>query len=624
MFLKRYTKNSRKGNKGNLVMQFVILIIIAAMMIFVVTAFGAKIWEAFFPSADKATLKSFTTLHDLMQAKSLSNKDYDSTKINLYLKDDYKIVYFDAQKTLYECGSVAQTKLYVYKPDKCPKDKSCLCLYKDIPATDEKKKNDNVARCEEFSDDFTNNVNLEDYELVDIKDNACQFYPEKQFQSLIVSAETLESNGVKTKTMHIWLNNAENSAKDAELSRPLCTNDGTICKGFRDGDIMGPPRDSTGAINYADAYIGNIKYAEVNAECRKTDPSSTAYQAKCVYDVASKACYLDCANNNVDCSQITSCKDYNSYGDGTGIQYTTKSNVAYSMCVGDPCNINKGEKCITEDSSHYACVKSNSKTGEALGSPDTDCVFPACDTRFMDVTGLNNFVSSYNPSTCNSDEQKAIDAYFRKNDAMYVCKNDYSSDECNAELDSINKIIGNCNFKKIQDIGGNIITGSKSNDCEDRLKTKYEPAYFCNDPNYNYDVVSIGLDPSMLNGVCTAYAYPGSTVRAYNCKKQALKFNIEVSNTGDYDITLSGHPKISSGGVDLSDKILSLDLSIKKGQSQNQVLTATLDITGSTYPEYDIYPGAHCTDNVCKSKGIGYKYMTASVNDEIIITPINP
>jgi len=638
MFLE---KNLSRRKKGNLVLQFVILIIIAAIMIFVVTAFGAKIWNAFFPSTDKSTIASFESLYTLMQAKSLSNKDYDSSRLTLYLKGGYAVVYFDSGETGYVCGMWGTVAVPIYKPDKCAKDKSCLCLYNGAPASgslSSSDRNNNVERCETF-DETKGKIVIEDFNLVsyDSKKGSCVYNNDKQYQTLIISEEkdsgsSNSASGSSSNVLHVWLANADNVARDAYLSKPLCKNTipaNSVCKGLRDGDIAGPARDKTGAITYYASYI--TQYSAVNTECKSTNADSKVYQAMCVYDVASQTCSLDCTASSadtvsVDCSKITSCSDYAGYyGGGTSVQYMTVHSPAYAMCVNsDPCNVNKGKGCVQTLSSHYACTQSS--TGEATtDSSSGDCVFPSCNTRYFFAEGFTKFVKNYDKTTCapGSDSQNLISKYFNNDDSMYVCRGSYSQEECTNAL--VSKYTVGCNFKKINDESGAIIVdykNSKDSKCEDALSTYYEPIYFCEDPNYDYNVVSIALDQSMLNGICALSASSNGVGAGptYDCKKQKITLDIGVQNTGDYPVAVSANPKIYVGGIETSYYSTGSDVSLPIG---NSIVTipVTVDISSAKMGvKYNIYAGAHCSDAVCLSKNIEYKYSN-DISEEIILNP---
>ena len=146
--MSRKIKNSKKGD---IVLTFLVLLLVAGAMIYYVSSFTGSIWGVFFPSPDKATIKSFETIYTLINSKSYSGKQYDSGIMNIYLKDGYRIFLFGpdglqcgAQQTssVDNQGNIitnsASVKLPL--PKECTAGKNCLCLYKDQPLKEDIEK----------------------------------------------------------------------------------------------------------------------------------------------------------------------------------------------------------------------------------------------------------------------------------------------------------------------------------------------------------------------------------------------------------------------------------------------------------------------------------------------------
>jgi len=133
-----------KKSKGDMVVQFVVLLVAAIIMIFFITSYAAKIWGAFFPSDDKSTTKSLDTFYSLVESKAASPLDYEMTPYTVYIKKGYCMEFFD--KPVVDDNTVKE-----YAPSGCY-DKSnqfqqCICLYNGFPSYTESKKEKNVMNC---------------------------------------------------------------------------------------------------------------------------------------------------------------------------------------------------------------------------------------------------------------------------------------------------------------------------------------------------------------------------------------------------------------------------------------------------------------------------------------------
>jgi energy-coupling factor transporter ATP-binding protein EcfA2 len=313
--------NSRKGN---LVLQFVVLLIITLIMIFVISAFGVKIFEGFFPSTDSSTTKSFTALYTAMNTKSLSTKNYDSVKLGTYIAKDHGIYFFDNSATGCIRGIVK-----ISRPTACDGKASCLCLLKGpiehsgTPADTDKY----VKVCKDFNQTFSINQ-----DTLSLYNSGCGTSTTNQFYNIII-AHTGE------KTMVIMESNESSRKYDDEMKKLTCptiadsVSPSYICSGKKDGEIL------TGK--------------EVFDACSEYNKTWNVFVAECKYDTNKypKRCELNCEKWKFDCETMipnsdTGCDAYNQ----GGIVRVNDQDYKY-LLEG---NLNT-DKSYGETSNYFAC-----------------------------------------------------------------------------------------------------------------------------------------------------------------------------------------------------------------------------------------------------------------------------
>ena len=180
--------------KSNITLEFLIKLIVAAVLIFVVATVGFMIVKSILGDSSKNSKASFEALASLIESKSRVAKEYDSSTLQVYLDNTYIMVFFDKDISN-PCGTIR------YRPTWCKDNKRCACLYKGTPGTNVETADNNIVTCKTFTKDFTFDL---DPELMCKRDG--------KFFAVIV-----EKEGNSSIIMHLWKNNEDNRKKDQEL-----------------------------------------------------------------------------------------------------------------------------------------------------------------------------------------------------------------------------------------------------------------------------------------------------------------------------------------------------------------------------------------------------------------------
>jgi hypothetical protein len=471
MFLIKYlnerSKNKKIMKRGNIVAQFAVLLVIAVIMIFIVTSFGAKLWSAFFPSGDKSALNSFETVNTMINAVMASPYHYESNIVGIYMAKNYEMVFYYSQALschdvrmigYNDVRQVDASRTY-YAPSECTsKDtgqfKQCICLYDDDPVyNNEKRKDRRVIRCKTFDKDLAIN-----HRYFELNQGLCLKDSKDKYSSLII-AKNVTSDG-KHELM-ILSDTDANRKLNEEWNVPMCAdtgNIGGICMGVRDGTIINVDEKNFGLIY---SYCSNLE-----GKAYKTT------SVKCIYDKSQNNCKIDCSIGDISgkCgTTYTSCSDFNK--DPGIVQHIDKyQNYGnYQACAEDSKYCGLG--CGADYWEPYICL--NTPSGEM----DKTCELPqGCAYDTLMPTGmLRKFLKSYDESK--PECKQFVEQKFLKTKGKILdCK---AEKEFDCTIFAINKKT-ECDIKYLVDGSIYWIT-SYDVKCESEVLQLFDYAYFCND-----------------------------------------------------------------------------------------------------------------------------------------------
>lgn len=569
------------NRKSNLVLQFIILVVIAAIMIFLVTAFASSLFGAFFPSSDKATIKSFETLYTTIDLKSKDMKAYNSSTITVYLYDDYQVLLFEG------ASIICNGKRY-YRPSKCldPK-KTCICLYDDLPKHDKEDKDENLYTCRVFEAKFQTKA----FEVMNTSIEQCQKPGKQQFNSYIIASRYDANNNHE---IYVWLNNDDNKKKDREYQTKTCPKNSGICSGKRDGELL----------------IGTAWSDKVKAECQKKDPASTATEGTCFYDTNKNSCDLKCGAN-VDCSQIIECGDYTSLdmgGTTSGFKYFASSGRAEDYCINDYCKVSNGRSCEKKPFTAFLCKSEFGVHEDTIG---LDCHFPDNCGRVMLGSPLSKFVWYYDQTlaTCTAQDKSAINNNFYASSYLYTIKEEVKSECQKKMINPVTNLVGlpECELKTGGLFPGQFLLSYKSTtDCKNFVDYCYTQIYHCKGPYYNYEVIGAVLDPGIIASspdnaagkTCIMeYINPADLSPNYKCiKGKDVTFKVKVKNTGQESLK----SKIIMKPLPLfTTQLLGSESSIAKDGTVEISGTYKLpNVAGIDTMTFSL--GAECTEDICQ------------------------
>jgi hypothetical protein len=364
-----------KPKKGNLSATFLVLIIIAVIMIMMVSGFGARIWKAFFPSDDKSTMKSFDAIHTMLLTKTSSQKDYDSTTMNIYLKDPYRIVIFDEDE--FWCMNVG-SKVFAYTaPKDCEEGKICLCLYEDKPSTEDKDGKTNLIKC--YNLENKNNLII-DRPRIDIDKMICSDSLDGYGSFMFIKRTIFHP---KTESyLYILKANENNKELDDEWSIPVCktTESKDLCFQKKAGDRI--------------EATDNSVLSEILVYCKQQNKDYKSAEVECTYDPSSKNnCFANCEPYDVSklCGvEYKTCEDYNQLKKRMGLEsdseitYTSIDDdlTKYRMCENEVafCNVNSDLGCEINTWPVYTCKDSDSGSVDPMNEN--------CNLQILDEKGL--------------------------------------------------------------------------------------------------------------------------------------------------------------------------------------------------------------------------------------------
>ena len=493
-----------KTKKGNLVAQFVVLIIIAVILIFVVTSFGAKIWQAFFPNADKSTIKSFDAIFNVINTKAISTLDHDSTTMNTYLKDDYRIIFFESTGRL-DCkidywGSPALATYYA--PKVCTPGKQCLCLYKKPPtiaaSNDMKAREQNLVKCYSFKDP----INIDD-KYFDLNKVTCTTTKPIPYSSYIFVEQKIYP--AKKSFVYVIEDNDANKIQDAKWAIPAChtTDSSNPCYGKNDGDIV--------------KGIDQTSFDNIYKYCQNRE--GVAYKStsvQCVYSQGGDDCDVKCAPGDVTpfCGsgkKYSLCEDYNTLTDnmasGFAVNYISQDEdyASYAMCEFDNkfCTVSGNSGCHISTWDVYACRDSPTGTISAtggdcsppwpyaeLGLDGVDCkikYLADLDKKILTDSGYLSFITSYDDS--NSKCSAYMKKYFFDKQSIMKCKAGMNT-QCDAFVQNKKKMLSSnydCDLKFIQNGQSYWLThyDSSNAQCDKDVKALFTTVSLCKTKTLN-------------------------------------------------------------------------------------------------------------------------------------------
>lgn len=310
-------KMNKKGEE--IVPQLLVKIIFVSIMILLAVWFIMLIWLGIFGDDNKTEKDNFETLFKLIESKSKSKEEYDSSRVSIYLiktgmlSSDHSIHFFGTKANLMCDGD------QIFRPSDCgDASVSCLCLYDSDPPDDgEDEKDDDVIMCKRFTTLF--DIKPADYQIVDYSDD-CERTLDKEYMQLIVGSQRL-ANG--DRRVFVWENNEANRKIDETMQKPWCGTADPICSGKKDGEIVND-------------------LALVNKECKKKDPTQFYISALCT--LKGSACEPACSGQ--ECANIKKCADFGVNKD----YYVTGSKEEY-FCKNAAC----GKQCAGSLIEHYMC-----------------------------------------------------------------------------------------------------------------------------------------------------------------------------------------------------------------------------------------------------------------------------
>lgn len=460
-----------KNKKGDITLQQVVLIVLAVAMIFIVLSFGSKIWQSFFPSADKSTTDSFNTLYNVINAKTYTDKSYDMTPVTSYIGDDYCIIYFYSKGdsvVYYEDG---KPKTF-YKPTIC-KNEPCLCLYDDVndiadefPGNEEDEKDEDIINCKPVK----NSINIDD-KYYDFNGAICG--DDKTYTNYLIIRRSVTEQGSSANNPYLYiLKDSDEKRAEGKTARelhnmwnvPICQ--GTNICGKKNADEVIYPKDDQDFDKF---------YNECNIQ---GDKHYASISITCEYDASKRTCQPNCVEGDVLDECKTTYKTCEGYNQVLGVDKYITSNIEsedykyYYMCKNDVkyCgaqdSINRPNGCEIDTIKIYARKYSEVGTDSALNTESNPTYNPEisgaiienelstilnptikeeCKIKTINIPVKSNnvFLSSYDESIENCKTH--VNKYFYEQSTVMGCKQG-SSTSCNDFIEEIK----NKDFKSIK------------------------------------------------------------------------------------------------------------------------------------------------------------------------------
>jgi len=410
-----------RNKKGELITPFIIKLIVAVILIILVISFGAKIWGALFPNGDKSSLKSLEMTYNLMKSQSASTQDYSSLSATLYLKDDYRIIFFDTDQ--WDCAKeehwYGNTQKNFFAPKACETGKQCICLYEDTPSGEYKDKDKSVIKC--YSFEGTINV---DHERFDLNKVACD--PEgKKLYTPYLFIKTFDTQKAQSY-IYVVEDNDTNKELAKEWSRVICR-DGMdksgFCLGQKDGTVMYSDKEDT------------IK--RMYDYCQNKDPKGTykVTTIKCSYDAATKTCDADCFYSDITkevcANTYKTCESFNeNIGIINHINMDTNTKDAV-MCKNPDKYCSNVGACDLGTKGVYTCKKDLASNGEIDSKSDVCAAPPGLESTAIEkdrckivesyeLGTIGQFIESYDDTDVGC--KLYMDENFYSPVPMMVCK----------------------------------------------------------------------------------------------------------------------------------------------------------------------------------------------------------
>lgn len=455
--------NKRAEVEGFMPMVLVKLIF-ALLLILLITWLLVSLWTAIFGSENKTEKDNFETLFKLIDSKSKSVTEFDSSRLTVYLittgflSSDHTIHFFAPNDITIKCAKGEP----INRPSDCDDNtKACLCLYDSNPDRDEEDKDDEVIVCEQFTESFK--IAPDDFQLANYSDD-CSRSIDNEYMQLIVGVQNSNNN----KRVFVWQNTPENRALIEQMQKKECPNTAGACKDKKDSEV-----------------ITDLK--TVNDACKSFDPNKIYSQVKCVLE--NNMCKVECTGD--PCSSTQACRDFNIDKDF----YTAGSKEEYS-CKNNPC----GKQCSANLIEQYSCI-----TGKEQECKDliNDITFPGfvanCSVVIGPYSSLTVGAKNYNAAkmievgdiigfdstrqnTENIDCQTEIEKSFKKY-PVRVCIpgkncNDFVTNNPNAP-DAVTYSLNNCQINP-QKAGNNIFITKQDVICV-TVNEYFTDAYTCDD-----------------------------------------------------------------------------------------------------------------------------------------------
>jgi hypothetical protein len=468
--------------KGNIVAQFVVLIVIAVIMIFVVTAFGAKIWSSFFPNEDKSSLSSFEALFSVIEAKSVSEAQYDSTILNIYLKKDYNIAFFtDGKANCAETHWYGPTVTIFNAPSECETGKQCLCLYDGELNRNRGKEDKNLVKCHTIAK--TMKIDRDYFYL----NNGICGSPDR-YNSYIIAKRIVTT----TPYLYVLPDNEGNRTLDEKWKIPMCntpSDRGSLCLGKSDESVV--------------TFNDDINMTMLYDYCKKENIISTSIKCK-YYDGTTGAdvrgCKLDCDYGSITHETLRSCSNFNKNFGPNNEKYVSKNQNYryYYMCDHDAdyykngCDISQWNvyicKASVDGAQNDDCypydLADMCEASDGTNIPDCyvtkEYWITVCDIEYANADGLystdGKFIISYNINNANCKAYMDKNYYTNKG-TVYACKSDIQG--CRTFI-TTNK--DSCSLKYMSANDNYWITYYDSK-CDSQVKNLFEIAYFCTESN---------------------------------------------------------------------------------------------------------------------------------------------
>jgi len=488
--------NKDRNVKGNLIAQFVVLLVVAVILILVVTSFGAKIWSAFFPNSDKSTVKSFDMVYQVLNLKSISEKDYDYTPLNVYMKENYRMLFF--KESLLNCGEkttqitagddtvqtyTGTSEVTYYRPTTC-EDQQCLCLYKDEPSKILKEKDRYVVKCYQVM----KKINI-DPKLFQLNYKVCQAGTNTQVSSgsssgtdtaygsyLFIKYNKYDPDTKElTPYVYVLLDTDANRKINEDLSIPRCHKSSdplsALCIGEKEGTIITAEKegeiDTLNTI-YEGCKNNNLKSTSITCTFNNNDNQECI--ASCIAGDESSKCT----------TKYKTCGGYNQIPGLSGLNYISPTyDYKYTyMCENNANYCDFATGCQIHSLLIYAYKSDPSGGFDPKNNPDLATQITSCNAYYniaLETRTHKRFYTSYNTTNeeCNNLFK---DKFYESPQQIMACAPD-NLDKCKTFIDDKTT---ECELKFIKQSPNYWLTSYNTNTCPE-IEEMFIPVNFCVD-----------------------------------------------------------------------------------------------------------------------------------------------